>query len=78
MKTAISIPDDIFEKAEHLSKRLKMSRSELYTNAVKGFIEQNKTKDITKLLNKVYEKNESGVDKILNKMQSSSMDKEKW
>ncbi len=78
MKTAISIPDELFAKAERLSKRLKMSRSELYSNAVKKFIEQNKTKDITKLLDEVYEKNESGIDKALFEMQMNSADKEEW
>lgn len=78
MKTAISIPDEIFEKAESLSKRLKMSRSELYSNAVAKFIEQNKTKDITKLLNEVYDNNESGTDKVLHDMQLSSMDSDEW
>jgi len=34
MKTAVSIPDDVFEKAEHLARRMKKSRSRLFSNAV--------------------------------------------
>ena len=34
MKTAISIPDKIFHDAERLSRRLKKSRSQVYTEAV--------------------------------------------
>jgi len=36
MKTAISIPDDIFEAGEHAAKRLRVSRSELYPTAAPG------------------------------------------
>ncbi len=34
MKTAISIPDDVFTSADRLAKQLRMSRSELYVRAV--------------------------------------------
>ncbi len=37
MKTAISIPDEIFEQAERLAKTRGWSRSELYANAVCGW-----------------------------------------
>jgi hypothetical protein len=33
MKTAISVPDDMFEEADRLAKRLGKSRSQLYTAA---------------------------------------------
>jgi metal-responsive CopG/Arc/MetJ family transcriptional regulator len=36
MKTAVSMPDSIFEAAEALAKRLRMSRSQLYTKAVQA------------------------------------------
>ena len=78
MKTAISIPNDVFAKAEKLSKRLKISRSELYSKAVNKFIEEKKTIDITKILNEVYNDNNSSVDKTLYKMQLIGLDKEDW
>lgn len=34
MKTAISIPDDVFRRAERLAKQRKVSRSQLYTAAL--------------------------------------------
>ena len=36
MKTAISIPDEVFRSAERLAQRLGVSRSELYAKAVDG------------------------------------------
>jgi len=38
MKTAISIPDDVFEEAERLADRLQTSRSQLYTRALAEFV----------------------------------------
>lgn len=38
MKTAISIPDDVFAQAERVAKRLGLSRSELFTKAVQAFV----------------------------------------
>lgn len=39
MKTAISIPDPLFERAELLARRFHISRSELYARAVERFVE---------------------------------------
>ena len=41
MKTAISIPDEVFEAADRTAKKLGVSRSELYATAVHEFIERN-------------------------------------
>ncbi|MBK6855456.1 MAG: ChpI protein [Microthrixaceae bacterium] len=38
MKTAISIPDAIFEDGERLAGRLGWSRSQLYAEAMKAFL----------------------------------------
>ena len=38
MKTAVSIPDDIFEKAEDLARRMKKSRSKLFSNALEEYV----------------------------------------
>ncbi|HEV8244991.1 MAG TPA: ribbon-helix-helix protein, CopG family [Polyangiaceae bacterium] len=38
MKTAISIPDELFERAEREAKRLRISRSELFARAVREFL----------------------------------------
>lgn len=38
MKTAVSIPDDVFEQAEALARELNISRSELYANALRSIV----------------------------------------
>lgn len=46
MKTAISIPDDVFREAERAAKRLGMSRSELFTRAAIEFLKANPADDL--------------------------------
>ncbi|PYT05293.1 MAG: hypothetical protein DMF60_12445, partial [Acidobacteria bacterium] len=38
MKTAVSIPDEVFEKAERLARRMKKSRSELFSRALDEYV----------------------------------------
>jgi hypothetical protein len=47
MKTAISIPDDVFRRAERFAKRRKLSRSELYTAALVRMLEAEPKEDVT-------------------------------
>lgn len=51
MKTAISLPDDLFLQAEEFAKRLGISRSELYANALREFIVMRQQNDLTERIN---------------------------
>jgi predicted transcriptional regulator len=46
--TAISIPDDVFRRAERLARRRKVSRSELYTSALIRLLEAEPREDVTR------------------------------
>ncbi len=74
MKTAISIPDDIFQKAEETARTLRMSRSELYAKAVEAFIKQHQADAVTATLNTLYKKEESGLDPEMTHMQAASLE----
>ncbi|MCP5007947.1 MAG: hypothetical protein GY941_29035 [Planctomycetes bacterium] len=78
MKTAISIPDPIFQAAEKLAHRLRISRSELYTKAVAENMDSNKYRNVTQLLNEIYGEESSELDKELYAMQTKSIQMEKW
>ena len=65
MKTAISIPDPVFEAAENLAKNLGVSRSELFSSAIVEFMENHKYENVTEALNKVYATEDSSVDEQL-------------
>jgi metal-responsive CopG/Arc/MetJ family transcriptional regulator len=47
MKTAVSIPDEVFRKAEAAAKRLKLSRSELYARAIDAFVDASSADAVT-------------------------------
>jgi len=53
MKTAISIPDDLFTDAEKLARALKKSRSQLYSHALKEYVARHAPDQITEALNRV-------------------------
>ena len=78
MKTAISIPDTLFNSAEDLAKRLGVSRSELYSKAVEEFLKRNKNQGVTDKLNEVYCEESNSLDDELYSMQSQSIGKDEW
>ena len=63
MKTAISVPDDVFEQAERAAKRLGLSRSELFTRAVQAFLATRLEQNITSSYNAAFgEAEDSDID----------------
>ena len=50
MKTAISIPDDVFEQADALARELKQSRSQLYSRAVREYVARHSSDSVTDAL----------------------------
>ena len=78
MKTAISIPDTIYNSAEKLAKRLGKTRSELYVQAIRSYIAKHQNDDVVKKLNEIYSSDNNHLDPELNKMQSRTIFKEKW
>jgi predicted transcriptional regulator len=53
MKTAISIPDDLFRRADELADRLGKSRSELYREALADYVERRDPGAVTSALNQI-------------------------
>jgi metal-responsive CopG/Arc/MetJ family transcriptional regulator len=51
MKVAVSIPDDVFDEAESLARRLNTSRSELYSRALVEFVAQHAPEPLTERMN---------------------------
>lgn len=78
MKTAISIPDQLFKSAEDLARRLKISRSALFSAAIREYIQHYSQENITKRLNEVYSDQSSSLDPILKELQNASVTWEKW
>jgi metal-responsive CopG/Arc/MetJ family transcriptional regulator len=58
MKTAISIDEDLYRKAEKLSTKLNLSRSQLFAQALEYLLEKSETLEIIQKLNEVYGPND--------------------
>ncbi|HEV8229926.1 MAG TPA: hypothetical protein VGQ86_08215 [Candidatus Limnocylindria bacterium] len=55
MKTAISLPEEIFVRAERLARRLKKSRSKLYSDAIAEYLARHDRDVIVDKLNEVWD-----------------------
>ncbi len=53
MKTAVSIPDDVFRGAERLARRSRKSRSQLYSEALKEYVARHASDEVTEAVNRV-------------------------
>ena len=53
MKTAISIPDELFEEAERLASEWQISRSQLYSRALQEFVARHAPDRLTEAMNRV-------------------------
>ena len=51
MKTAVSIPDEIYEGAERLARRTKKSRSRLFSDALKEYLARHAPDEVTEAMN---------------------------
>jgi predicted transcriptional regulator len=78
MKTAISVPDAIFFRADLFARRRKMTRSALFTLAVDEYVQHHRADDITSKLNEIYAKEDSALDSVLERLQTVSLPKERW
>ena len=62
MKTAVSIPDDIFERAEGWARRVGQSRSEVYSRALREYVWRHAPDEVTDAMNRVCDAVEEPVE----------------
>lgn len=56
MKTAVSLPDELFEQADQLARRLEQSRSELYRHALEDYLARHDPDQVRNALDRVVER----------------------
>jgi len=79
IKTAISIEKPVFEKMDVLAKNLKVSRSFIFSQAAKEFIQRHQNKELLEQINKAYD-DQSESESLVSKMRSKHHElvKEQW
>jgi predicted transcriptional regulator len=63
MKTAVSLPDELFQAVERLARRTKRHRSEVYADALREYVARHSSDEVTDSLDEVVRQlAESGED----------------
>lgn len=78
MKTAVSIPDDVFEKVERLARRTKKSRSEVYSAALREYVSRHAPDEVTEAMNRVCELIQDQPDQFLREAGRRVLEKTEW
>ncbi len=78
MKTAISLPDELFRSADALAERLGVSRSQLFATALTEYLAKHQTRKITDRLNAVYGTESTALDPAIRRAQKRSIDSDQW
>jgi len=78
MKTAVSLPDEIFREAERLAQRLKKSRSQLYQEAVAEYVARHEPEAITEALNRLAEDVNTSPDQLASAAARRVLERSEW
>lgn len=78
MKTAVSIPDDLFEEAERLAIELRTSRSQLYSRALQEFVARHTPDPLTEAMNRVVDEVGSELDEFSQKASRRVLERVEW
>jgi metal-responsive CopG/Arc/MetJ family transcriptional regulator len=78
MKTAISIPDEVFERAEHLARRTRKSRSQLYSDAVNEYVSRHAPEEVTEAMDRVIQQIGTKPDKFVSAAARRRLAQTEW
>ena len=78
MKTAVSIPDDIFARAESLAHRAKRSRSDVYARALSEYVARHTPDSVTEAMDKALDEVNEQADKFLSKAARRTLARSEW
>jgi len=78
MKTAVSLPDDLYDEAEKLADELGKSRSQLYQEAVREYVYRHQPEAITEAMNRVVDELDSRPDPFLTEAARRILERTEW
>jgi metal-responsive CopG/Arc/MetJ family transcriptional regulator len=79
MKTAVSIPEDVFASAERLAQRTKRSRSEIYAAAVREYVARHSGDAVTESMNSVMDEvGGTGADPFVSLAARRTLERLEW
>jgi metal-responsive CopG/Arc/MetJ family transcriptional regulator len=78
MKTAVSIPNSLFEGAERLAKRTRKSRSQLYSDAVREYLARHAPDAVTEAMDRACAAAGAEADPFVSTASSRILERSEW
>ncbi len=78
MKTAISLPDNIFRDAEKYARRAKKSRSQLYADALSEYLARHAPDEVTEAMNRVVDQLDEPTDPFVSAAARRILKQTEW
>jgi len=78
MKTAVSIPDELFHRADELASRLGKSRSEIYREALADYVARRDPGAVTRALDEIADELTAEDDAFVTEAARQTLDRSEW
>jgi predicted transcriptional regulator len=78
MKTAVSIPDELFRRADVLAQRLGKSRSQVYREALAEYVERREPDAVTRAINESLKDIDPQMDEWFFAAQRQAVERIEW
>jgi metal-responsive CopG/Arc/MetJ family transcriptional regulator len=78
MKTAVSVPDDVFEEAQRLARRMKKSRSRLFSEALREYVARHAPDEVTDAMNAALDQVGEQSDRFVSLAARRILERTKW
>jgi len=78
MKTAVSIPDDVFEEAEALAHRAERSRSDIYARALEEYLARHAPDRVTEAMDRVLSDIDESPDRFVSRAARRTLQRGEW
>ena len=79
MKTAVSLPDELFQAAERHARRSSKSRSRLYTDAIAEYLAKHAPDEVTEAMNRVVDPlGDTARDDFVSRAAQQALERSEW
>ena len=78
MKTAVSIPDDVFEQVERFARRAKRSRNEVFSAALREYMARHAPDEVTDAINRAVDEIGEQQDEFVGVAARRVLEKSEW
>ena len=78
MKTAVSIPDRVFEQADRLARRTRKSRSHVFSSALQEYLARHSPDEVTEAMDRVCDQVGDQRDRFVSRATRRTLEQSEW